>query len=86
MTNNNININASEKNTKNELLGLISKLKKTEILDMIDNYNRVNIKNNKVEEKKTSLKVEKKKIKIPPNLNKIQLKNRKLDNDYYKNI
>ena len=86
MTNNNININASEKNTKNELLGLISRLKKTEILNMIDNYNKSNSINNKVEENKTSLKVEKKKIKIPANLNKIKLKNRKLDNEYYKNI
>lgn len=86
MTNNNININASEKNTKNELLGLISKLKKTEILDMIDNYNRVNMKNNKIKEKNISIKIEKKKLKIPKNLNKIQLKNRKLDNEYYKNI
>ena len=51
MTNNNININASEKNTKNELLGLISKLKKTEILDMTNNYNKVNIKKIKLKKK-----------------------------------
>ncbi len=83
-TNNNININASEKNTKNELLSLISRLKKTQILNMIDNFNKVNnIKNN---EPTSSLKVEKKKIKIPKNIKKKKLVIRKSDNEHYQNI
>lgn len=83
-TNNNININASEKNTKNELLSLISRLKKTQILNMIDDFNKVNnIKNN---ESTSSLKVEKKKIKIPKNIKKKKLVIRKSDNEHYQNI
>ena len=83
-TNNNININASEKNTKNELLSLISRLKKTQILNIIYNFNKVNnIKNN---EPTSSLKVEKKKIKIPKNIKKKKLVIRKSDNEHYQNI
>tara|TARA_B100001989_G_C24280837_1_gene336281 strand:+ start:301 stop:579 length:279 start_codon:yes stop_codon:yes gene_type:complete len=89
------NINASEKNTKKELLDIINRLKKTEILDMIDNYNKVN---NKVNNEKTSnekvnkkvnshMEIEKKKIKVPKkkNLNKIQFNPRKQDNEAYNN-
>ena len=56
-----------KKNTKNELLSLISRLKKHN-LKYDYNFNKVNnIKNN---EPTSSLKVEKKKIKIPKNIKK----------------
>lgn len=92
------NISASEKNTKKELLDIINKLKKTEILDMIDNFNKVNNKKNSVDttsnetvnekvNKKvdSKLKIVKKKIIVPKkeNLNKIDFKARKSDNKEY---
>lgn len=88
MTNNsNNNINANERNTKNELLNIISKLKKTQILDMINNFNKVNIQNDiSNKEEQVKLKVQKKNIKVPQNLNKLKFNNRKEDNKQYKNV
>ena len=88
--NNNVNFNAN--NTKKELLNIIARLKKSEIISMIDNYNNVNNKNedniNKNNDNANikNIKVEKKKI-IPKNLNKIRFNNkRKNDNEFYQHI
>ena len=90
----NENLNVSEKNTKKELLELINKLKKTEIIDMINIFNNVNLSKQKAgvffenEKNNTnmSIKVEKKKIKIPKNLNKLKFYERKANNKPYDNI
>ncbi len=89
---NNTNVNINKNNTKKELLNIISKLKKTQIVDMIDNYNKINEINNNEEfdksvNKNISLKIEKKKIKLPSQqeLNKLKLNNRKLNNNAYNN-
>ena len=87
MTNNN-NINYNLNNTKKELLDIISKLKKTEIISMINQYNDVNNINNDVnknENMNEKINVKKEKIKIPSNLNKIKFNSRKSNNEYYKN-
>ena len=87
MTNNN-NINYNLNNTKKELLDIISKLKKTEIISMINQYNDVNNINNDInknENMNEKINVKKEKIKIPSNLNKIKFNSRKSNNVYYKN-
>lgn len=87
MTNNN-NINYNLNNTKKELLDIISKLKKTEIISMINQYNDVNNINNDInknENMNEKINVKKEKIKIPSNLNKIKFNSRKSNNEYYKN-
>ena len=85
------NINYNLKNTKKELLDIISKLKKTEIISMINqfnntnNVNNINKNENENENMNVTINVKKEKIKIPSNLNKIKFNSRKSNNEYYKN-
>ena len=91
----NKNIIYNNNSTKKELLNVISQLKKSEIVSILNNHNQsVNnqsVNNNSVNDnfinnESISIKASKKKIKIPSNLNSLKFKEVKPDNRYYKNV
>lgn len=96
----NKNIIYNNNSTKKELLNVISQLKKSEIVSILNNHNQsVNnqsinnqsVNNNSVNDnfmnnESISIKASKKKIKIPSNLNSLKFKEVKPDNKYYKNV
>ena len=85
---NNANVNFKANNTKKELLDIISRLKKSEIISMINEHNK-NLVNNKnvVNNNNLNVQVRKETIKIPENLGKIKFNtNRGNDNKQYKGV
>ena len=87
---NNTNVNFKANNTKKELLDIISRLKKSEIISMINEHNKNvvnNNNNNVVNNNNLNLQVRKETIKIPENLGKIKFNNKRgKDNKQYKGV
>tara|TARA_B110000483_G_scaffold121025_1_gene146078 strand:+ start:3385 stop:3633 length:249 start_codon:yes stop_codon:yes gene_type:complete len=81
---NNANVNFKANNTKKELLDIISRLKKSEIISMINEHNKNVVNNNN---NNLNVQVRKETIKIPENLGKIKFNNmRGKDNNQYKGV
>jgi hypothetical protein len=76
-------MNVNHQNTKKQLIEMISNLKKSEIIDMMNTYQEKNMKENKAE---SSIKIEKKIIKVPTSLHNLEFKKAKQNNRQYNNI
>lgn len=89
------NVDFKENNTKKELLDIISRLKKSEIISMINEYNKnVSLNNTSntntntnTNNTNTKINAQKNTIKVPKNLGKIQFNNKRgQDNKQYKGV
>ena len=85
---NNANVNFKANNTKKELLDIISRLKKSEIISMINEHNKYVVNNNNVvNTTNLNLQVRKETIKIPENLGKIKFNTKRgNDNKQYRGV
>lgn len=92
------NVSFNKNNTKKELLDIISKLKKSEIVSMLNTHNNNvsmnnvsmnNVSNNENNNNNENTKVNasKNKIKLPKNLSGLKYNNKRgTDNEIYKNV
>ena len=87
------NVSFNKNNTKKELLDIISKLKKSEIVSMLNTHNNNismnNVSNNENNNNNENTKVNasKNRIKLPKNLSGLKYNNKRgTDNEIYKNV